>query len=367
MTTISELLNVIFKKQTDGIEELKNDSELNLLFDYEVGPKVDMVEFSSGDSSLINPKKDLPDEITVQKGDTIKSLADYLGISEDEFKRIYGVSTISKGQHLTKKTNTATNTTTTKPTTTNNSGYTEYKVKSGETLGGIANRNNTTVDAIIKLNGLKSADDIKADQVLKIPSSASTSTNTTTTKPTTTNGSQTQATQATTSKKLEDFMYAIRMKESSNDYSKINPSNYIGAYQFGEEALKTLGIYYQEGDQDVVYKKNDWGGYIKKNKYGITSISDFLSSKEKQDAVMIAMINKNWEMINDYKLEGYIGKTIAGVEMTVSGMIAGAHLVGIGNLRKFLKSNGKIIPHDGNRTLITEYIENYGGYDLGIK
>jgi LysM repeat protein len=43
-----------------------------------------------------------------------------------------------------------------------------YKVKSGDTLGHIAQRHHTTVSAIKKLNKLKS-DNISVGQVLKIP------------------------------------------------------------------------------------------------------------------------------------------------------------------------------------------------------
>ena len=44
----------------------------------------------------------------------------------------------------------------------------EYTVKEKETLGGIANRHNTTVDAILKKNPGLSADKIKAGQKIKI-------------------------------------------------------------------------------------------------------------------------------------------------------------------------------------------------------
>jgi LysM repeat protein len=43
-----------------------------------------------------------------------------------------------------------------------------YIIKPGETLGGIANRNNTTVDAILKKNKKLSADSIRAGQKINI-------------------------------------------------------------------------------------------------------------------------------------------------------------------------------------------------------
>jgi LysM repeat protein len=54
-----------------------------------------------------------------------------------------------------------------KPTDSKSSSK-KYTVKAGETLGGIANRNNTTVDDIMKKNpGLK-ADQIKIGQTIQI-------------------------------------------------------------------------------------------------------------------------------------------------------------------------------------------------------
>lgn len=49
-----------------------------------------------------------------------------------------------------------------------------HKVKSGETLSGIAARYATTVSAIVRLNGLKNADSIRIGQTLKIPAGSGT-------------------------------------------------------------------------------------------------------------------------------------------------------------------------------------------------
>lgn len=43
-----------------------------------------------------------------------------------------------------------------------------YTVRSGETLGGIANRNDITIDELMKLNGLTNPNSLKVGQVLKI-------------------------------------------------------------------------------------------------------------------------------------------------------------------------------------------------------
>ena len=71
-----------------------------------------------------------------------------------------------------------------------------------------------------------------------------------------------------------------------------------------------------------------------------------------------------------YGLDAYIGKTINGIEITDSGIIAGAHLKGFGNdknpgVKHFLKSDGKTDPTDGLGTPVSEYVEKFGGYDVG--
>ena len=58
-------------------------------------------------------------------------------------------------------------------TTTNNSAPTQYKVSAGETLYAISKRFNTTVDDIVKLNGLKS-NTISQGQVLLVKSNTAT-------------------------------------------------------------------------------------------------------------------------------------------------------------------------------------------------
>lgn len=46
---------------------------------------------------------------------------------------------------------------------------TTYKVRSGDTLSGIAVRFRTTVTALTELNGIKDASQLRIGQVLKLP------------------------------------------------------------------------------------------------------------------------------------------------------------------------------------------------------
>ena len=53
-----------------------------------------------------------------------------------------------------------------------------------------------------------------------------------------------------------DFVYALRMRESSGNYKVKNPYGYLGAYQFGEGALIDLGFVKRDGD----WRDNDYSG-----------------------------------------------------------------------------------------------------------
>ena len=62
-------------------------------------------------------------------------------------------------------------------------------------------------------------------------------------------------------------------------------------------------------------------------------------------------------------LDGYVGRSIKGVEVTVSGMLAAAHLLGPGGVRDFLRSNGRVDPVDGNSTRASDYMRRFPSYE----
>ena len=164
---------------------------------------------------------------------------------------------------------------------------------------------------------------------------------------------------------IDAYLGALFKREAGGvDHTKINKAGYIGKYQFGEPALIDLGYYTADGTN-----KNDWSGKWK-GKNGINSRDDFLN-----DAVAQDMAAKEWvallcKRMRIYKLDAYIGKTVNGIEITDSGIIAGAHLKGFGSekhpgVRQFLKSNGEVDPEDGLGTPVSHYVELFAGYDVG--
>ena len=139
-------------------------------------------------------------------------------------------------------------------------------------------------------------------------------------------------------RKFEDFREAIGMRESSGDYKIINQYGYVGKYQFGRHALFDVGV---------------------------KSKSAFIKSPKMQDEAFLALCEINKYRLRNY-LPKYVGKTINGIHITESGLIAASHLVGAGSVKKYLRSNGKKIRRDANQVSLEEYIKLFNNYNLNI-
>ena len=136
---------------------------------------------------------------------------------------------------------------------------------------------------------------------------------------------------------LEKFLDAIGHRESTNRYDVVNPWGYMGRYQFGRSTLKGLGY-------DVSKK-------------------EFLSNPELQEKAMLSLLKHNKEKLQKY-IDVFDGKTINGIYITESGILAAAHLGGQGSVRRYFR-NGKVF-RDGNGTKITSYMDKFSGYDIAL-
>jgi len=134
------------------------------------------------------------------------------------------------------------------------------------------------------------------------------------------------------------FKEALAFKESRGNYFTVNTYGYLGKYQFGAETLKMIGIY---------------------------NPSVFLNTPELQEKAFLANTERNkWILRKDIKR--FVGKTIAGVEITESGILAAAHLAGPGSVKKFLRSYGSDNFSDAFGTSITTYMKRFSGYDTSF-
>lgn len=156
-----------------------------------------------------------------------------------------------------------------------------------------------------------------------------------------------------------DYLTALSKQESSGHNTVVNGYGYLGLYQMGEAALTDAGYY----KADNTPSTNDWKGtWTGKN--GINSKAEFLANPATQTQAITDYNHVQWGYIVHLGLAPYVGQTIGGIVMTESGMLAGAHLVGAGGLKKFLESNGKIVPGDANKVAVTNYISLFNGYDI---
>ena len=100
----------------------------------------------------------------------------------------------------------------------------------------------------------------------------------------------------------------------------------------------------------------------------------FLNSSAAQEAAIRAYHQGRWRSITNWGHDAHIGTTFSGrlvgsteiitVEITASGLLAAAHLVGTGQRGLAGMFETGVIPVDGNGTPATAYMGNYGGYDL---
>ncbi len=157
----------------------------------------------------------------------------------------------------------------------------------------------------------------------------------------------------------QDFLEALGNRESGGDYSRVNRHGYLGKYQMGEKALIEAGFYVDDGSH-----ANDWDGKWTTAAAGdveVYSQTAFLNDPEAQELAVRRLAARNWDMIRAMHLHLYNGRNVGGVTLTVSGMLAGAHLVGIGGLRKFILDGEDVA--DGNGMRVTDYIAALGGYE----
>ena len=131
------------------------------------------------------------------------------------------------------------------------------------------------------------------------------------------------------------YKEAIAFKESQGKYKRINSLGYMGKYQFGKETLKTVGIH---------------------------DSSQFLNSPRMQEKAFVALIAKNKSELKNI-IEKYEGQIVSGIRVTESGILAAAHLGGVGSVKKFFRNNGNRYFRDAYGTSIRSYMIDFGGYE----
>jgi hypothetical protein len=145
------------------------------------------------------------------------------------------------------------------------------------------------------------------------------------------------------------FYNALALRESGGDPKVVNKFGFMGLYQMGRPALTDVGY--------IDPSTGNWTG-----KDGISSQDDFLNNTPVQNDAVRRYYVKLWSYIPS-DVRSSVGTQVGGVDITDSGLLAGAHLLGQGGVTRFIRSKGQDDPVDGLGTKCSDYIKQFGGYD----
>ncbi len=132
------------------------------------------------------------------------------------------------------------------------------------------------------------------------------------------------------------FKEALAFKESQGKYSVVNKFGYLGKYQFGKGTLDLIGIH---------------------------NSKKFLEDPALQEKAFYANLSRN-KWILRREIKRYSQTWMRGTYVTESGILAAAHLVGPGAVKKYLRSYGKNAFQDAFGTSVVDYLRKFKSYDI---
>lgn len=160
-----------------------------------------------------------------------------------------------------------------------------------------------------------------------------------------------------------------------NQYQVENSLGFMGKYQFGEPLLIDLGYYQAEVYYMHGADRNNWQGNWT-GKRGIGSKASFLNAPEVQEAAIREAFALNWSRLNTtlaasgQSVNDYLNRVMTfndqgvakTVTVTLSGLLAGAHLRGPYGVADLLLKG--MVTFDEFKTSILRYVDEYGGYAI---
>ena len=133
------------------------------------------------------------------------------------------------------------------------------------------------------------------------------------------------------------FRDLLGQSESGGNYSAVNDSGYTGKYQWGAPLLADFNKAH-----DTSY-----------------TLEDLKNDPDLQEVAQAWSEEKNLQYINDKGLDQYYGKTVDGVVMSPTAMLAMAHLGGPTGMYDFVTSGGESNPQDVNETSLRDYAAKF--------
>jgi hypothetical protein len=138
-------------------------------------------------------------------------------------------------------------------------------------------------------------------------------------------------------KEVNRWKYDLGFSESSNKWDVCNKYGYMGKYQFHQTTLESLGYF---GITPELFRSNP-------NIFPPT-----LQEKALEDLMKH----------NNAILKNYIGRTIGNIQITKSGLLAAAHLAGVGGVIDFFENNKNY--KDANGTSVATYLKKFQNYNI---
>ena len=137
--------------------------------------------------------------------------------------------------------------------------------------------------------------------------------------------------------------------ESGNSPGKVNSQGYSGQFQFGAARLDDLGLYQPAQGENL--KANTFQGQFNIPGFpGVQTYGDFLANGPAQRAAM---------HVQAADIENAIANTPGASRFDPNGLIAVAHLGGVGGMQKFVQTGGAYNPADSNGTHLSDYYSRY--------
>jgi hypothetical protein len=134
------------------------------------------------------------------------------------------------------------------------------------------------------------------------------------------------------------FMHKIGQMESKNNHRATNSLGMLGRYQFDPRTIRAMG--FRVGREE------------------------FLGDPDIQDRVMLAFIKDNKRSLRGV-IRKYHGQEVNGIQVTESGILAAAHLAGVGGvLAFFYPEKYAYKTSDSNGATVAMYMKKFGHINM---
>ena len=148
---------------------------------------------------------------------------------------------------------------------------------------------------------------------------------------------------------VEAFMYAIGHVESGHQIGIVNQNDCIGKYQFCPSTFR----------------------FLKERQLIDTSITreQFLADETLQDIAMIALMRYNYKQLRSL-IRIYNGRWYNDIYVTTSGLLAAAHLVGVGGVNAYFYPDSaqyaRFVIQDANGVTAADRLKRFANYRISL-